>query len=83
MQGPLAQQFFNLGFRNGGNVMESLLREVFDLLALDHATVANEGDLVDAKPGLDLRQLRSKGVRILGIAGKHFDGDRMSVLVAE
>ena len=83
LQGPLFQQFFTLGFRHGGNGMESLLSEVFDLLALDHATVANEGDLVDAKPGLDLRKLRRKGVRILGIAGKHFDGDRMAVLVAE
>jgi hypothetical protein len=57
--------------------------EVFDLLALDHATVADEGDRGDAKPCLDLVELRSKGVRILGIAGKHFDGDRMAFLVAE
>ena len=45
LKGPGAQQFFNLGFGNGGNVMEPVLREVFDLLALDHAPVANEGDL--------------------------------------
>jgi hypothetical protein len=63
--------------------MEPLLGEVFDVLALDHATVANEGDRGDAKPTLELLNLRSHGVRILGIAGKHFDGDRMPVLVAE
>ena len=63
--------------------MEPVLSEVFDLLALDHATVADEGDLLNAKSCPDLRKLRSKGVRILGIAGKHFDGDGMAVLVAE
>src|SRR5207244_5291056 len=51
---PGSQQFFNLRFGNGRNVMEPLLGEVFDLLALDHAPVANEGDLVDAKPFLEL-----------------------------
>jgi len=63
--------------------MEPLLGEVCDLLALDHATVADEGDLCDAKPGLDLVELRSKGLRILGIAWKDFDGDRRAGLVAE
>ena len=63
--------------------MEPLLREVFDLLAFDHAPVADKGDLVDAKPGLNLVDLRRKGLRILGIAREHFDGDRMPVLVAE
>src|SRR5713101_8403817 len=48
LQGPLLQQFFNLGFRNGRNVMEPLLREVFDVLAFEHAPVADKGDLVDA-----------------------------------
>ena len=76
MKGACPQQFFNLGFRNGRNVMAPLLDEVCDLLALDHATVADEGDLGDAKPGLDLVDLRSKGVRIWRIAGKDFDGDR-------
>src|SRR6516165_4463644 len=37
LQGPGAQQSFNLGFGNGRNVMEPLLGEVFDLLAFDHA----------------------------------------------
>ena len=82
-QGPLFQQFFNLGFRNGRNVMEPLLREVFDLLAFDHAPVADEGDRLDAKPGLDLVDLCSKGVRILGMPRKHFDRDGMACLVAE
>ncbi len=63
--------------------MEPLLREVFYLLALDHAAVTNEGDLLDAKPTLELRHLRSHGVWILRIAGKHFDGDRLPLLVAE
>src|SRR4051794_13433658 len=63
--------------------MEALLREVFDLLALDHTTVTDEGDVCDAKSGLDLRKLRRHSVRIVGIAGKHFDGDGMTVLVAE
>jgi hypothetical protein len=53
------------------------------LLALDHAPVTDEGDLVDAKPGFDLGDLGRKGLRILRIAGKDFDGDRMAVLVAE
>ena len=83
LKSPLAQQFFNLGFGNGRNIMEPVLREVFNLLAFDHATIAHEGDLVDAKPGLDLRHLHSQSVRIGGIAGKHFDGDRMAVLIAE
>src|SRR6516162_2967503 len=59
---------------NRRNVMEPLLGEVFDLLALDHASVTHEGDLLDAKPALELRNLGSQGVRILGIARKHFDG---------
>src|SRR5262249_20806185 len=63
--------------------MAPLLGKVFDLLALDHATVADEGDLCDTKPGLDLVDLRSKGVRILRIAWKDLDGDRMASLVAE
>src|SRR5215831_17097856 len=42
---PSSQQFFNLGFGNGRNVMEPLLGEVCDLLALDHAPVAHEGNL--------------------------------------
>src|SRR5262249_49502647 len=69
--------------RNGRNVMAPLLNEVFDLLAFNHATVADEGDLCDAKPGLDFVELRRKGVRIVRIAGKDFDGDRMAGLVAE
>src|SRR5262249_29399038 len=76
-------QFFNLGFRNRRKVMEPLWGKVFDLLALDHATVANEGDRGDTKPDLDLLELRSKGVWIGGISGQHFDRDPMSVLVAE
>jgi len=63
--------------------MEPLLREVFDVLALDHAPVTDEGDLVDAKPRFDLGELPRKGLRILRIAGKDFDRDRMAVLVAE
>jgi hypothetical protein len=63
--------------------MEPLLGEVFDLLALDHASVTNEGNLLDAKPALELRHLRSQGLRILGVAGKDFNGDRMPLLVAE
>src|SRR5512145_342944 len=80
---PCSEQCFNLGFGNSGNVLEPLLSEVFDLLALEHTSVTNEGDLLGAKPGLELRYLRSQGVRILRIAGEHFDGDRMPVLVAE
>ena len=38
---------------------------------------------VAAKPALDLCKLRRKGARILGIAWKHFNGDRLAVLVAE
>src|SRR5262249_56321634 len=83
LKGPYAQQFFNLWFGNGGNVMAPVLHEVFDLLALDHATVADEGDLCNTKPALDLLKLRSKGARVLRIAWKHFNGDRMAVLVAE
>jgi hypothetical protein len=83
LQDPCAQQFFNLGFRNGRNVMEALLREVFDLLAFEHAPVTDEGDRVDAKPGFDLGDLCRKGLRILRIAGKDFDRDRLAVLVAE
>jgi hypothetical protein len=63
--------------------MEPLLGEVFDLLALDHTSVTNKGNLLDAKPALELCSLRSQGMRIWGIAGKHFDGDRMPLLVAE
>src|SRR5262249_28558573 len=83
LKGPLAQQLFNLGLRDSRNVMEPVLRAVFNVLAFDHATIAHKGDLLNAKPGLDLRQLRSQSVRIGGIAGKHFDGDRMPVLIAE
>ncbi len=83
LQGPLLQQFFNLGFRNGRNVMEPLLREVFDVLAFDHAPIADEGDLVDVKPRFDLVDLCRKGLRILRIARKYFDRDWMAVLVAE
>ena len=57
LKGPLSQQFFNLRFGNRRNVMEPLLGEVFDLLALDHTPVANEGDCLDAKPFLELRNL--------------------------
>src|SRR5215471_11545200 len=63
--------------------MEPLLREVFDVLALEHATVANEGDVCDAKPGLDFRKLRRKGLWIMRIAWKDFDGDRLPILVAQ
>ena len=63
--------------------MKPLLREVFDLLAFDHATVADEGNGLDTKSGLDLGELYRQGVRIVGIAGKHFDRDRIAVLVAE
>ena len=83
LQGPGAQQLVNLGFGNRRNVMEPVLGKVFDLLAFDHAAVAHEGDRGDAKSALELRHLRSHGVWILRIAGKHFDGDRMPVLVAE
>jgi hypothetical protein len=63
--------------------MEALLREVFDLLALDHATVTDKGDRVDAKPGFDLGDLCRKGRRLLRIAGKDCDRDRMPILVTE
>ena len=63
--------------------MESLLGEVVDLLALDHTSVTNKGNLLDAKPALELGNLRSQGLRILRVAGKHFDGDRLPLLVAE
>jgi hypothetical protein len=63
--------------------MEPLLREIVDLLAFDHAPVTDEGDLVDAKPGFDLVDLCRKGLRILRIAGKDFERDRMAVLGAE
>ena len=59
--------------------MEPLLREVCDLLAFDHAPVADEGDRVDAKPGFDLVDLCRKGLRILRIAGKDFDRDRTAI----
>jgi hypothetical protein len=77
LKGPGSQQFFNLGFSNGSNVMEPLLREVFDLLALDHAPVANEGDVCDAKPGLDFRKLRRKGLRIMRIPTTTFAIDTL------
>jgi hypothetical protein len=63
--------------------MEPLLREVFDLLAFHHAPIADEGDLMDAKPGFDLVELGRPGLRIVRIAGKDFDRDRMARLVAE
>ena len=63
--------------------MEPVLSKVFDLLAFDHAPIAHEGNRLDAEPGLDLGDLRSKGVRILGITRKHFDRDRIAVFVAE
>jgi len=34
--------------------MVPVLREIFDLLAFNHAPVADEGDVVDAKPRFDL-----------------------------
>jgi len=63
--------------------MEPLLREVVDVLAFDHAPIADEGDRVDAKPRFDLGDLSRKGLRILRMAGTDFDRDRMAVLVAE
>jgi len=63
--------------------MEPLLREVCDLLAFDHAPIADEGDRVDVKPRFDLVDLCRKGLRILRIARKDFDRDWMAVLVAE
>ena len=63
--------------------MEPVLGKVFDLLALEHATIAHEGDRGDAKSALELFHLRSHGVGILGIAREHFDGDRLPVLVTE
>jgi hypothetical protein len=42
--------------------MEPLFGEVCDLLALAHAAVANAGDLLDAKPFLELGNLRRHGV---------------------
>src|SRR5262249_2922217 len=77
------EQFFNLGFGNRRNVMEPLLGEVFDLLALDHTSVTHEGNLADAKPALEVGNLRSQGLRLLGIAGKDLNGDRLPLLVAE
>src|SRR5438045_263109 len=74
---------FCLRLRNCRSVMEPVRGEVFDLLALEHPPVANEGDRGDAKPTLELFNLRSHGVRIVAIAWEHFDGDRMPVLVAE
>ncbi len=82
-QGPGAQQLFHLRFRHGRKVMEPLLREVVDVLAFDHAPIADEGDRVDAKPRFDLGDLSRKGLRILRMAGTDFDRDRMAVLVAE
>jgi hypothetical protein len=63
--------------------MEALLREVVDLRALDHATVTDKGDLVDAKAGFDLGDLCREGLRLLRIAGKDFDRDRLPILVTE
>jgi hypothetical protein len=63
--------------------MEPLLREGCDLLAFDHAPVTDAGDRVDTKPDLDLLELRSKGLRILRIAGTDLNRDRLAVLVAE
>jgi hypothetical protein len=63
--------------------MEPLLGEVFDVLALDHTSVTNEGHRLDATPALELRNLRSQGLRIVGIAGTYFERNGMPVLVAE
>jgi hypothetical protein len=50
VQGPGAPQFFHLGFGTGGNVRAPVLRERCAGLALDHASVANQGDGCDAQP---------------------------------
>src|SRR5262249_23940304 len=72
-----------LGFGNRRTLMEPLLREGFHLLALDHTSVTHEGNPADAKHALELGNLRSQGLRLLGIAGKDLNGDRLPLLVAE
>jgi hypothetical protein len=58
--------------------MEPLLCEVFDWLTFDHAPVADEGDLVDAKPGFDLGDLRRKGLRRCNYSAGHLWYQRSS-----
>ena len=60
----LCAAVFNLGFRNSRNSMDPCLARSSDFLGLIMPTVANEGDRCDAKPDLDLLELRSKGVWI-------------------
>jgi hypothetical protein len=72
----------HLELGNRRNGMEPVLGQVFALLALAHATVANAGERGDAQPALQLCKLRSHGAGNWGLAREHCAKNRMAVLVA-
>jgi hypothetical protein len=49
----------------------------------DHPAVADQHDVLEPEPALQLLDLRGQGARIARVAFEHFDGDRPSVTVAE
>ena len=62
--------------------MKSDLDELGDLSALDHAAVTNKGHPFTTEAFAGLVYLRCKGLCILGVAAKDFDGDGFSLRVA-
>ena len=55
----------------------------FDLRALDHTAVANEGDLAPSKTLGNLIDLKGKSLGILSISGEDFDGQRPPGIVTQ
>ena len=82
VQGPGAPQVGHWWCGHGGPVLAPMLPEGGDVLALEHAPVADQGDHGSPKPARDLGKLRRQGARLWGLAWTHCHGDRLAVLVA-
>jgi len=73
--------FVKLRLRPRRNGMEPLLGAVFAWLPVAQAPGADEGERVDATPGVDRGALRRQGLRRLRRAGQDCERDRLAVRV--
>jgi len=79
--GPVVPHFVKLRLRHRRNGMEPLLGAVFAWLPVAQAPGADEGERVDATPGVDRGALRRQGLRRLRRAGQDCERDRLAVRV--
>jgi hypothetical protein len=85
LQGTSFDEFSNLWCAQRGDPFDAreLFEVLFDAGRGDHASVAYQDNLLEAKPFAQLVELRSKGGRITSVAFEDLDGDRAALGVAE